>query len=41
MFEGITLKYIADSIDKVKQEAKDFDREQKEKGKRRLQAMYK
>lgn len=41
VFEGITLKYIADSIDKVKQEAKDFDREQKEKGKRKLQAMYK
>ncbi len=41
VFEGITLKYIADSIDKVKQEAEGFYRAQKEKGKRKLQKMYK
>lgn len=40
VFEGITLKYIADSIGKVRQEAEDFDREQKEKGRKKLQRMY-
>lgn len=40
VFEGITLKYIADSIDKVRQETEDFDREQKEKGRKKLQRMY-